>query len=155
MGILQIETFIQAPIDRCFDLARSTDLHVESARGSGEKIVGGVTTGLLELHDSVTFEGKHFGVRQRMSAKITKFHRPRSFSDSQIKGIFKHFEHDHLFIEKNNGTLMTDTITFDCPFGLLGLAVDPLVKLHIIQFMKVRNAEIKRVAESEDWKTFV
>lgn len=102
MGILQIETFIQAPKELCFDLARSTDLHVESAEFSLEKIVAGVSTGLLKLNDTVTFEGRHFGIRQRMSAQITKFNRPYSFSDSQITGIFKSFVHDHSFIEKND-----------------------------------------------------
>lgn len=154
MGILQIETFIQAPKELCFDLARSTDLHVESAEFSSEKIVAGVSTGLLKLNDTVTFEGRHFGIRQRMSTQITKFNRPYSFSDSQITGIFKSFVHDHSFIEKNEGTVMTDTITFKCPYGPIGFLVDPLIKLHIAKFMQIRVTKIKKVAESNDWERF-
>jgi hypothetical protein len=46
----------------------------------------GRTEGLLELHDLVVFEGVHFGIRQRYTAKITEMQRPRYFVDELCKG---------------------------------------------------------------------
>ena len=82
---------------RCFDLARSIDLHVVSASASGESVLGIKQSGLLELGDVVTFRGRHFGVMQALTAQITAFDRPRHFRDSQVRGIFRRFEHDHNF----------------------------------------------------------
>ena len=71
MPTIRVETRIEAPVERCFDLARDVDLHRRSLARTGERAVGGVTTGLLGPGDTVTWEGRHFGVRQRLTARIT------------------------------------------------------------------------------------
>jgi len=71
MPKLSILTIIRAPIERCFDLARSIDLHVESMKHTGEKAVAGVTSGLIGLGQEVTWEARHFTVRQRLTSRIT------------------------------------------------------------------------------------
>jgi len=40
-------TSIAAPIERCFDLARSIDLHMASTNWSGERAIAGVTSGFI------------------------------------------------------------------------------------------------------------
>ena len=64
------ETYIEAPLVKCFDLARSVEKHIETTSNTNEKAVAGVTTGLLQLGDSVTWEAIHFGVKQKLTAKI-------------------------------------------------------------------------------------
>ncbi len=54
-------TSIAAPIERCFDLARSIDLHMASTNWSGERAIAGVTTGLIGAWQEVTWQGRHFG----------------------------------------------------------------------------------------------
>ena len=56
-----------------------------------EKAVGGVTTGLLLAGDVVTWEAVHFGIRQRLTAKITEMDRPYMFEDIMVKGAFHSF----------------------------------------------------------------
>ncbi len=155
MGKILIETFIRAPLERCFDLSRSVDLHVFSASGTGEKAVGGITKGLMGANDVVTWEARHFGMIQKLSTKITIYDRPRYFRDSQIQGIFRRFDHDHFFAVKNEGTLVKELFDFDCPLGILGWAADFFVGLHLKNFLKARNEVIKRVAESNDWRSFI
>ncbi len=82
MAILRVETMVNAPAGRCFDLSRSVDLHVQSAGATGETAIAGTTSGLLDLGDQVTWRGKHFGVWQTLTSKITVFDRPRHFRDS-------------------------------------------------------------------------
>lgn len=155
MGIVRIETFVQAPPQRCFDLARSADFHVASTKHTSEKIVGGVTSGLMGLGDLVEFEAYHFGVKQRLCAKIVSFDPPNHFRDTQVRGIFRSFDHDHYFSEAPGGTLMKDIFEFECPFGMIGKMVDPLVARHLRSFLTSRALEIKRAAESEEWRSFI
>jgi ligand-binding SRPBCC domain-containing protein len=105
---LRVTTSIAAPAETCFDLARSVDAHVQSATGTGERVVGGRMSGLLELDDEVTWEGKHFGVVQRLSSKITEFRPYRYFQDRMTQGAFRFLEHDHLFETRDGGTIMID-----------------------------------------------
>ena len=66
MPTIIIETFIHAPVELCFDLARDVNAHAESAAFSAERVVEpGRTRGLLEVGDIVAFEGRHFGMKQR------------------------------------------------------------------------------------------
>src|SRR5438477_167671 len=80
------------------DIALDVDAHSQSASFSAERIVEpGRLSGLLELGDLVTFEGRHFGLRQRFTAKIVELDRPRSFADEQVRGAFKRLRHVHEF----------------------------------------------------------
>jgi hypothetical protein len=46
---LTVATWINAAPAKCFDLARSVDAHLQSAAGTGERVVAGRAGGLLEL----------------------------------------------------------------------------------------------------------
>ena len=89
MPIIKLETLIYAPVERCFDLARDIDLHKRTAVQTKEIAVAGVTTGLIDLGEQVTWEAVHFGIRQRLTVQITAFSRPAHFRDSQVRGAFK------------------------------------------------------------------
>lgn len=52
--LFYLKTFIDAPVERCFDLARSIDLHKISLEHTNEKAVAGKTAGLIEPGESVT-----------------------------------------------------------------------------------------------------
>jgi hypothetical protein len=53
-------TSISAPVEFCFDLARSIDLHTQSMQHTGEKAVAGTTIGLIGLNETVTWRARHF-----------------------------------------------------------------------------------------------
>lgn len=86
--------------------------------------MAGVTTGLIGLGESVTWEARHLGVRQRLTAKITAFERPGYFRDAMTAGAFQSFVHDHRFETRDGAMVMTDEVTFRSPFGPLGALVD-------------------------------
>lgn len=69
MPILTNKQFIYAPIEICFDLARNVDIHTKTTASSKEKGVGGVTVGLLEEGDIVTWEATHFCIKQPFNCK--------------------------------------------------------------------------------------
>jgi ligand-binding SRPBCC domain-containing protein len=149
MHILRVTTWINAPAVACFDIARSVDAHIQSAAGTGERVVGGKMSGLLGLGDEVTWEGRHFGVRQRLSSRITEFRPPAFFQDRMIKGAFKFLEHDHFFEAKDGGTLMIDVMRFRAPLGPIGwLAERLLLAPHLRRFLIERGNALKALAEN-------
>ena len=151
MIVLRVTTRIAAPPAVCFDLARDVGAHVRSAADTGERAVPpGRTSGLLGLGDTVTFEARHLGVRQRLSATVTAFDPPRHFRDTMTAGAFRSLVHDHHFaLASDGGTDMTDVLTFAAPFGPVGWLAERLVLAgHLRRFLVRRGAALRAIAEA-------
>jgi hypothetical protein len=90
MLVIRLWTPIAAPSERVFDLARGIDAHQDSAGGgTQERAVADVTRGLIALGEEVTWEARHFGIKQRLTVRITRFERPARFQDMMVSGAFK------------------------------------------------------------------
>jgi ligand-binding SRPBCC domain-containing protein len=88
---LEEVTDIRAPIEQCFDLARSVEVHLAGNVHWGERAVAtaGVTSGLIGLGHGVTWRAKHFGVWHQLTSEITAMDRPAYFQDTMIRGAFQ------------------------------------------------------------------
>ena len=156
MPIIELTTVIRAPRARVFDLARSIDAHQDSTGGTEERAVAGVTQGLIGMNGEVTWEARHFGVRQRLTVRVTAFERPRYFQDVMISGAFKSMVHDHEFAEHPAGTSMSDRFEFKSPFGILGAIVDRVfLAAYMRRFIVRRNEVLKQLAESAEWGRYL
>jgi ligand-binding SRPBCC domain-containing protein len=148
MPTIHISTNIHAPIELVFDLARSIDLHQISTEKTQEKAIAGKTSGLIELHETVTWRAKHFGIYQTLTTKITAFDKPNYFVDEMVQGAFKNFVHTHKFEEVPEGTIMTDVFDYQSPLGIIGKMADVLfLKNYMTRFLMKRNEVIKVYAE--------
>lgn len=148
MSQFVLNSFINAPAETCFDLMRDIRIHTETTAQTEEKAVGGVTDGKIGLGQTVTFEGTHFGMRQRLTVEVVEFERPWLFVDEMTEGRFKSFRHDHEFAPSNGGTMMRDTLTWISPLGIIGRIVDKLlIKRHLRHLVGKRNLMLKRIAE--------
>jgi len=154
-------TAISAPIERCFDLARSVEVHLKGNVHFGESAVavGGVTSGLVDLGQGVTWRAKHLGVWQNLTSEITRMDRPTYFRDEMINGMgaFKMMEHDHNFSATTpNETVMTDVFLFAAPLPILGKIAETVVLRHYMtNLLRERNAVIKKIAESGEWERYL
>lgn len=149
MGHIELVNHIAAPADRCFDLSRDMDLHQESMRFSQEVAVAGVISGLIGPGESVTWDARHFGIRWRMTSRITDFDRPRLFVDESNQGPFASFRHEHRFESRDDVTTMRDIVDFRLPFGFLGWLADRLVIApYLRRLLRLRNLLIKSAAEA-------
>ena len=156
MARVELSTRIAAPRERCFDLARSVELHVRSTAATGERAVGGKTSGLLGLGDEITWRARHLGVVQSLSGRITACDRPRYFQDTMLRGAFARLRHDHFFDEVDGGTLMRDVLDFAAPLGPLGRLAERLfLTAYMRRFLEARNRELRAVAESEEWRRYL
>jgi ligand-binding SRPBCC domain-containing protein len=153
MPVIELSTPIQAPIERCFDLARSIDFHLVTAAATGERAIGGRTSGLIELGEVVTWRAKHLGVWQNLTVKLTALDRPRYFQDAMVKGAFAAMQHDHHFEHQGGTTTMLDRFDYRSPLGPLGALVDRLfLTSYLRRFLLERARILRSAAESEEWR---
>jgi ligand-binding SRPBCC domain-containing protein len=156
MAVIELETFVRAPAERCFDLSRSVDLHLHTSRATGEEVVGPITSGLLDLGQQVTWRARHFGIRQHLTSRISAYDRPAHFRDSMVRGAFARFDHDHWFDPREGGTLMRERFDYHAPLGILGRVAERLfLTRYMRRFLAERMDVIRRVAESDDWRRFL
>ena len=156
MPVFELQTHIHAPIGRVFDLARSIDAHMHSTSQTGEKAIGGRTSGLIEEGETVTWEATHFWVKQHLSVRITKMDRPHFFEDQMLSGAFASMSHQHFFQDLNGSTEMKDVFTFQAPLGILGrLAENLFLTNYMTKFLQKRNQTLKDLAESDSWRKYL
>jgi ligand-binding SRPBCC domain-containing protein len=159
MVALEEITVIAAPIARCFDLARSVEVHLAGNTHFGEAAIaaGGVTSGLLSIGQRVTWQARHFWVRQKLTSEITAMQPPLYFQDKMISGAFQSMEHDHFFRALSpERTEMKDVFRFAAPIPLLGRIAEVLVlRDYMRTLLRERNAVIKEIAESGRWRNYL
>jgi len=144
-------TDIAAPVQKVFDLSLEIDAHLDSMAASGEKAIGGVTSGRIGLGEQVTWKARHCGVVWTMTSTITELDEPHRFVDEQLRGPFHAFRHEHLFEQQGDGTRMTDSITFEAPFGPIGrVAESAVLGRYLPKLIAERNAFLKTTAEMPD-----
>lgn len=152
-------TRINAPIERCFDLARSVEVHLAGNIHFGEQAVAsaGVTSGLIGMSDRVTWRAKHFGMWHALTSEITAMDSPNYFQDAMLKGPFQSMKHDHYFRLLPTGeTEMEDVFRFTAPFPPLGVLAEPLVlRRYMRKLLRERNLVIKQIAESSEWRKYL
>ena len=159
MITLEEITQIEAPIERCFDLARSVEVHLAGNVHFGEQAIAksGVTSGLIDLHHRVTWRARHFGISQSLTSEITAMESPTYFQDTMIHGAFRSMQHDHHFRTLPSGTTeMKDIFRFAAPLPLLGhIAEITVLRRYMRNLLHERNVVIKQIAESSEWQRYL
>ena len=149
MTTIHLSTKIKAPIELVFDLSRNIDIHKLSTAKSNETAIDGITSGLINLNETVTWRGKHFGVYLTHKSIISAMETPTYLVDEMVEGKFKSFKHEHSFNDENGFIYMIDKIQYETPFGVFGKLFDKFfLKKHLTEFITERNKYIKNLAEN-------
>jgi ligand-binding SRPBCC domain-containing protein len=156
MVTIKLNTWVNAPVERCFRLATSIEFHIASARPLKEKAVSGVTSGLLHEGDTVKWRARHFLLRLTHTS-LMEVSKPFShFREVMVAGIFTRYEHEHFFAAMDDGTRVRDELKFAAPLGPLGRMMENLVlRRYMTSLLKRRNAALKRAAESDGWRVYL
>ena len=121
-----------------------------------EEAVAGVTSGLINKDDTVTWKGRHFMKTRYFTSKITEMRPYESFTDKMMKGDFKFYEHQHFFKPAQNGTIVIDIINYETPYGIIGKLVNRLyLNSYLEKLISRRNEVIRQYAETDKWKPFL
>lgn len=153
MPLIKLHTEINAPIERCFDLSRSIDLHKISTSQSHEEAIAGRISGLIQLYETVTWRARHFGLWRTLTTKITACRPYEMFVDEMTEGDFKSIYHRHTFTKRGDKTIMKDEFSYESPFGWIGKIFNLLVlNSYMKELLSKRNTIIKEYAETERWR---
>jgi ligand-binding SRPBCC domain-containing protein len=96
------------------------------------------------------------GIPLTWVTRIDAAEAPHRFVDTQLKGPYTRWWHEHTFMEKDGGTLMKDRVEYELPLGPLGELMHALVvkdKLKAIFDFRFRTLEqffpVQRSTRSE------
>jgi ligand-binding SRPBCC domain-containing protein len=113
---------------------------------------------LTQLDGSDIYEGMHieyivrplFGIPMRWKTEIGPTRRLQFFTDKQIKGPYKVWEHTHTFTQVEGGVLMQDVVYYELPMGILGnIAHQLLVKKKIEKIFAYRTKVLNTLFKSK------
>jgi len=74
----------------------------------------------IQKNTLIKYKLKVHGINFKWSTKIKDFDEPQSFTDIQLKGPYKKWEHTHSFSKLSHGTLIDDKVIVKLPFGIFG-----------------------------------
>jgi ligand-binding SRPBCC domain-containing protein len=150
MTTINLVTKIKASKQIVFDVSRNIDIHQQSANKSKEKAIAGITSGLINYNETVTWRGKHFGFYLTHKSRITAMTTPDYFMDEMEEGKFESFQHQHFFEEIDGETIMTDKLQYETPFGIIGKLFNFLfLKRHLTVFLLERNKILNVVSKNK------
>lgn len=186
VAIVKDQARVQAPLDRLWALSRRVEVVKDTL---GMKLVGGTTNGFIEDGSRVVWRGWKFGLPTEHHTLISGYAAPHAavavpspgaepnpapelhadavgqpvawFQDSQERGRFAFFQHDHWMREERDAadspvTVLQDEVRFRLPFGPLGrLAERFIMRPYIERLVKRRFSSLKQLAEGDDWKQWV
>jgi ligand-binding SRPBCC domain-containing protein len=67
------------------------------------------------------------GIPMKWITEITHVDEMKFFVDEQRKGPYQIWHHEHHFKQVENGIEMTDIVSYEIPFGVLGKIAQPLI----------------------------
>lgn len=153
MPKIHVTTFINAPIERVFNLSRSLTLSKMAFKSAKEQLLSSSAANMVGAGETITLRAKHLGKTREITARVTDFTLPDGYTEEQIKGDLKSFRHEYHFKKVENGTIMIDLVEYDGPRDLAGsIAGKFFLKSYFENNVKKKNDLIRQYAESEKWK---
>lgn len=89
------------------------------------------------------------GIPLRWETEICRVEKPLFFTDRQLKGPYKLWEHTHSYVEMNNGVLMKDEVKYQLPLGFLGdIAHSIIVRKKVEDIFSFRKQVLETMFKS-------
>ncbi len=150
---IHITTFIAAPMQRVFDLARHFSVLKHSLLGTSAAVSSGAEKELFAAGDTLTFQSRNLGRTRTVTTRITEMNGRSIFTEEQVKGDLKSYRHTHHFMPADNGTIMIDLIECGTPHDIIGtLAGEGALRRFMQKIAEKRIAGIRHYAESDKWR---
>jgi len=101
-----------------------------------------------ELHTGslIEYRLRVRGIPMRWTSEITVWEPPNRFVDTQLRGPYALWRHQHTFVAENGGTRIGDDVEYALPFGVVGQIAHALMVRRdvegIFEFRRQRLAEL-------------
>jgi ligand-binding SRPBCC domain-containing protein len=103
-----------------------------------------ITPGPIEMRAGTLIDHRLriHGVPIRWQSKITAWEPPARFVDEQVRGPYRVWVHEHLFEERDGGTVVRDRVRYAAPFDFLTHRF--LVRPDVERIFRYRTECLKR-----------
>ena len=127
--ILEKTTFINQPLDKVFDFfSKAENLNKITPPELSFKIITPLPI-KMQKGTLIDYKIKVEGIPMLWRTEISDWNPPYYFIDSQLKGPYVKWVHEHHFESVDNGTKMTDKVTFRSP----GWIFEPIIHYLIVK----------------------
>lgn len=153
MAGIHLTTFIEAPIERVFDLTRNLAVYKYVFNSRQEKFSSPAGTNLLSRGETVSIVAQHLNKERLTMLKVTTLDRPTLLVEEQVKGDLEIYRHEHHFKQIDNGTIVIDLIEFGLPRDFIGRTLGRwYLKNYLEELTRKRNEIVRSYAETEKWR---
>lgn len=112
-----------------------------------------------EIKEKEIFEGMEIdyvvspvlGIPMKWKTRITQVDDQKSFTDFQLKGPYKYWNHYHEFLPNEEGVLIKDTVDYELPLGFLGTLAHKIMVKNKLE--NIFNYRFKVLDEKFNLKT--
>ena len=129
MRLLEKTIFIHQPREQVFEFfSKAENLDKVTPNWLNFKII---TSTPIEMKKGaiIDYKLKLYGMPVKWQTEITEWQPPYRFIDVQVKGPYRLWVHEHIFEERDGGTLMTDRVQYLAP----GYFLEPIVHKLFVQ----------------------
>ncbi len=126
---LSTRTVLEAPLDHVFDFfSKPSNLGLLTPPGMDFRIQR--ADDMMATGASIEYRLRVFGIPIGWHTCIECWEDKRHFVDSQTRGPYRAWWHEHRFSEQNGHTVMEDRVYYSLPFGILGRLLNRLLIAH-------------------------
>jgi len=101
----------------------------------------------------IDYQLRLYKIPIRWKTEITEWNPPYKFADTQLKGPYKKWVHEHIFVEKDGVCLIIDKVNYQVPGWILSPLINHLfVKRDIKRIFDFRHKKILQHFGSTDYK---
>ena len=142
---------IKKPLDQVFPFfAKAENLQKITPPWLGFKILSPLPL-TMHVGTLIDYQIRFYGFPMKWKTEITVWDPPYRFVDSQLRGPYKVWIHEHRFTEENGETVIWDDVTYDFPAGPLKPLVHKLfVKNQIIEIFAYRERIISQIFSDQE-----
>jgi ligand-binding SRPBCC domain-containing protein len=87
----------------------------------------------LHTGSRIEYQLRVHGFPMRWISEINDWSPPHRFVDTQFRGPYALWRHEHRFVEENGGTRIHDEVHYALPFGILGQLAHTLMVRHDVE----------------------
>jgi len=147
MLIFEKSILIKSDIDRLFSFHRDPN-NLSKISPSFVKVnIKSISELPLEKDSYAFLEIKVLGFNTSWEVKIKECVEPHLVKDIQIRGLFKYWQHDHIFEQQGSYVKMTDRVEYLPPFGFWGYLFTPVIYFVLRSMFKFRHQKTKKLFE--------
>ncbi len=146
LRIISRETSVNKPVEEVFDFfSQAENLNIITPPELNFKITTPLPI-VMQKGTLIDYRIKLSGISFKWKTEISEWEPPYRFVDTQLKGPYKVWIHEHLFLSQNDSTIVKDIVSYLPPGWFFEPVIHKLiVKKKLDHILDYRQNKIKTI----------